>query len=314
MTYEAKIIEDSIAKGVRLTTFSITFPRFILAEFNTHRMLSRNSASSRAIPVMKRVRAVWAAPFIPEAFASNKAGMQAGEEVSPFKAMVAWHLWWLAAKVACMFAWCFAKLEVHKQWANRIIETFAWHQVVCTATDWENFFALRVSKLAQPEIFKIAKMMEELYNASTPKELKEGEWHLPYVLESERRINLSPDALEPDSDAPAVEGMYRPMRYTASARERMAAAVRELVKFSAARCARTSYETHETGKVDQKRDVELYDKLTSSRHMSPHEHPARVGTEEEIAGREYIGNFRAPWIQHRKDIVGEAVAPRETET
>lgn len=308
--YEAKIIEDSIAKGVRLTTFSITFPRFILAEFNTHRMLSRNSASSRAIPVMKRVRAVWAAPFIPEAFASNKAGMQAGEEVSPFKAMLAWHLWWLASKITCMIAWCFAKLEVHKQWANRIIETFAWHQVVVTATDWDNFFALRVSKLAQPEIYKIARMMEQLYDTSTPKELKEGEWHLPYVLPEEREINLMPDEIEFDkSQDKYVWGRMKGLN--AKGEAKVAARVLELVKFSAARCARTSYETHETGKVDQKRDVELYYKLTDSRHMSPHEHPARVGTEEEIAGREYIGNFRAPWIQHRKDIVGEAVAPRE---
>lgn len=298
MTYEAKIIEDSIAKGVRLTTFSVTFPRFILAEFNTHRMLSRNSASSRAIPVMKRVRAVWAAPFIPEAFASNKAGMQAGEEVSPFRAMVAWHLWWLAAKVACVFAWCFAKLEVHKQWANRLIETFAWHQIVVTATDWDNFFALRVSKLAQPEIYKIAKMMEELYNSSTPKELKEGEWHLPYVLSDERAMTHRESWIRGDMEPQNLDKI-------------VTACTAAAVKFSAARCARTSYETHETGKVDQKRDVELYEKLTSSRHMSPHEHPARVGTEEEIAGREYIGNFRAPWIQHRKDIAGEAVAPRE---
>lgn len=310
--YEAKIIEDSIAQGVRLTTFSVTFPRFILAEFNTHRMLSRNSASSRAIPVMKRVRAVWAAPFIPEAFASNKAGMQAGEEVSPFKAMLAWHLWWLAAKFACVIAWCFAKLEVHKQWANRIIETFAWHQVVVTATDWDNFFALRVSKLAQPEIYKIASMMEVLYNTSTPKELKEGDWHLPYVLSGERIINLTYDDFRREQGEPQDIATYPAIiGYTEEGERKVAERKNELVRFSVARCARTSYETHETGKIDQKRDVELYHKLTDSRHMSPHEHPARVGTEEEIAGREYIGNFKAPWFQHRKDIVGEAVAPRE---
>ncbi len=308
--YEAKIIEDSIAQGVRLTTFSVTFPRFILAEFNTHRMLSRNSASSRAIPVLKRVRAVRKAPFIPEAFASNKAGMQAGEEVSPFKAFLAWHLWLLASKLMCIIAWCFAKLEVHKQWANRLIETFAWHQVVVTATDWENFFALRVSKLAQPEIFKIAKMMEEIYVASTPKELKEGEWHLPYVLPEEREVNLGVEHLE---FAPSTEKLLWPKMtgYNAAGKAKVAAWLAALVHFSVSRCARVSYETHEGG-VNQAKDLELYGKLTSSRHMSPHEHPARVGTKEEIAGREFIGNFRAPWIQHRKDIPGEDVAPRES--
>ena len=48
----AKVIADSVCpKGVRMTTMEIEYPRFILAELNTHRMLSKNSASSRAIPV-----------------------------------------------------------------------------------------------------------------------------------------------------------------------------------------------------------------------------------------------------------------------
>jgi hypothetical protein len=55
MGIDCKILADSVAwhGGERLTTFEVTFPRIVLAEFNTHRMLSRNSASSRAIPVEK---------------------------------------------------------------------------------------------------------------------------------------------------------------------------------------------------------------------------------------------------------------------
>lgn len=300
--YEVKIIEDSIARGVRLTTMAVTFPRFILAEFNTHRMLSKNSASSRAIPVHKRIRAVINDPFIPEAFASNKAGMQAGEELKKWKQWVLLANHWFNRWMCLFAAWVASKIGSHKQWANRYTEFHSWHQVVVSATDWENFFALRVSKLAQPEIYKIAKMMEETYKRSTPKELREGEWHLPYVLPEERVVRLSVDEVTDTPDGvqvlPAGEAKIKAWHAT-------------LVQFSTARCARTSYATHETGTVDQVKDIGLYDKLTPSRHLSPHEHPARVGTEEEIAGREFIGNFRAPWIQHRKDIVGEAVAPRE---
>lgn len=80
MGYEAKVLADSVSPaGVRLTTLEVTFPRFILAEVNTHRMLSRSSASSRAIPIEKRIKAVEEDPFVPEAFGRNRKGMQATE-------------------------------------------------------------------------------------------------------------------------------------------------------------------------------------------------------------------------------------------
>ena len=48
----AKVIADSVSpKGIRLVTIECQFPRFILAQVNTHRVFSRNSASSRAIPI-----------------------------------------------------------------------------------------------------------------------------------------------------------------------------------------------------------------------------------------------------------------------
>ena len=291
--YEARVIEDSIAQGVRLTTICATFPRFILAEYNTHRTFSRNSASSRAIPVPKRIRAVIDDPFIPEAFASNKAGMQAGEELPRWKQRVLLSNHWFNRWMCVFAAWVASKIGSHKQWANRYIEFHGWHTVVTTSTEWENFFALRDSSMAQPEIRKIAQMMEAAMNASTPRELKEGEWHLPFVAWDERHAaTFEPCGCDEVRPAELQRNMLG------------------LVKSSTARCARTSYETHEGG-INVKRDFELYDRLTGSRHTSPLEHPARVGTEEEIAGREFIGNFRSPWIQHRKDMPGEAVAPRE---
>src|ERR1044072_4311868 len=79
MAFDAKVLADSRSPaGRRLTTLEATFPRFILAEFNTHRVFSRNSASSRAIPVWKQLRRVLADPYVTMKFASNQPGMQAG--------------------------------------------------------------------------------------------------------------------------------------------------------------------------------------------------------------------------------------------
>lgn len=278
MGYMAKVVEDSIARGVRLTTVEATFPRFILAELNTHRMLSKNSASSRAIPVRKRIEAIRADPFIPESFGRNKAGMQAAEDLGDAEASMAAAAWSEAMKNALAAAETLSELGVHKQLANRVLEPFAFHTAVISGTDWENFFALRISSLAQPEFRKIAEMIEAAMQASTP---VEHVWHLPYVTQD--------DWNELEDDESRIE---------------------TLVKVSTARCARVSYLTHD-GKRDIAADVELHRKLLTSRHMSPFEHVAcSSNTPREPR---YIGNFRSPWFQYRKMLRGEAVAARETE-
>lgn len=268
--YQARIIEDSIADDVRLTTMEVTLPRIVLAEFNTHRVFSRNSASSRAIPVEKRIESVLAHPFIPDAFAANKRGMQAGETLSAIEQAAAADAWMNAMHAAIMNARDLVKVGVHKQWANRLIEPFSWTTIVCTATEWTNFFNLRISKLAQPEIRRAAELMLEAQQASTPKELRPGEWHLPYVT-AEERTSTEPELL---------------------------------VAYSTARCARVSFLARS---VDASLDVTLHDSLLTNRHMSPFEHPAQHYGKP---GRFY-GNFRGPWLQYRKTIEGEAVAPKE---
>jgi thymidylate synthase ThyX len=79
---EAKIIADSLNPvGVRLVTFKLTYPRFILAELNTHRVFSRNSASSRAVPIEKMIERVRANPVVPIHWGKNQPGMQASEQI-----------------------------------------------------------------------------------------------------------------------------------------------------------------------------------------------------------------------------------------
>ena len=55
-------------QGDELITVLATFPRIILAEINTHRMLSKNTSSSRAIPFKKMVESVQNDPFVPIAW------------------------------------------------------------------------------------------------------------------------------------------------------------------------------------------------------------------------------------------------------
>jgi thymidylate synthase ThyX len=293
MGFECRIEADSVSpEGLRLTTFVVTFPRFILAEANTHRMLSRNSASSRAIPVEKRIAAVEADPFVPESFGRNQKGMQAGEALGEDEQEAARYAWMGAAEDAVKGARRLARLGVHKQLANRLLEPFAWHTAVLTATDWQNFFAQRCHEAAQPEFRTAAEMMRDAYRSHAPEALRPGEWHLPFTAEAERRT------------------------YSFDWR---------LV--SVARCARVSYLTQD-GKHDPIADLTLAERLMSARpmHASPLGHVATPdpnypkrravyerwvaenGGEEErwMRGVLYSANLHG-WHPFRHTVPGESV-------
>jgi thymidylate synthase ThyX len=300
--YAATVVGDSIAQGVRLTTLEVTFPRYILAEFNTHRTFSRNSASSRAIPVKTRLQQVRENPFIPE-FTKNKSGMQGDGLLAESADRHAASYWVGASKMAAEFAENLTTVEVHKQQANRVLEPYVWHTAVVTATDWDNFFALRLHPDAAPEIQRTAAAMKAAMDASTPKKLEVGEWHVPYVEQSEMGYGHHND---PDI---------------------------QIVAISVARCAAVSYERQHTQKSLEEY-VARHDALKASGHWSPFEHQARVASPQEVQKYAYfkleagnvvvspdgktfvtdgrltpvcIGNFQVPWLQYRKTIPGEAV-------
>lgn len=146
MAYSVTVIADSMSPhGVRLTTIEATFPRFILAEVNTHRMLTKSSASSRAIPVEKRIRMLEEDMFVPAAFSKNQKGMQASENISGEDSDRARKIWMRAAELAVVCAKELAAIGVHKQHANRLLEPFVWHTTLITGTEWSNHEALRCS-------------------------------------------------------------------------------------------------------------------------------------------------------------------------
>lgn len=278
MSYAVRIIADSLScwGPFRITSFEVTFPRIVLAELNTHCMLSRNSASSRAIPVAKRVSAVLEDPFtpknpfvsdgtenqfdfVPEAFGTNQKGMQPGEALQGDDDLRARAIWLAARDHSAHAASALAGIGVHKQYANRLVEPYAWHTAVVTATELDNFFRQRVNPMAQGELCRAAEMMLEEREKSDPRVLSESEWHLPYV-DPDEQFNLE------------VKGMSS----------------EELQKVSVARCARVSYLT-QNGVRDPLEDIRMHDdKLLAPGHMSPLEHVARPMSQFELnATRSY---------------------------
>jgi thymidylate synthase ThyX len=155
----------------------LRYPRFIHSEFMTHRAFSRNASSSRAIPVERLMADVENDPAMPIHWGSNKPGMQAGDELDSKAKQNAKCVWEVAREQTIIQARKMAAIGAHKQIVNRILEPFAHINVLVTATEWDNFFALRDHPDAQPEIQALAKVMREARDESVP---VEDDMHSPY--------------------------------------------------------------------------------------------------------------------------------------
>lgn len=262
-----KMIEDSIAtNGKQITTLQLQYQRFIHAEFMTHRVFSRNASSSRAIPVDKIIAQVLDNPAMPVHWGANVPGMQANEQLGEKAISIAKQIWIDASIDAVRHARALMSLGLHKQVANRILEPWQFINVVVTATEWDNFFELRTHKDAQPEFQVLATEMKRVMDTSQPKVVHVGEWHLPYVSEQERQLNYS---------------------------------IEDLIKMSAARCARVSYLRHDKTHPNVDDDITLYDKLITSKpaHASPIEHQATPFSEADYVSNNFVG-----WEQFRAKI------------
>ena len=311
----AKIMCDSVSQaGNRLTTFELSYPRIVHAEFMTHRMFSRNAASSRAIPFTKMVEQLGAMPV---RFGQANSGMQDkgvehnvpvylyDEDYSYIDA------WKIAQHNAEEVASAFNKAGFHKQVMNRLLEPFQFIKVVVTATEWANFFWLRDDGPADPTIAELARCMRAAYDSSVPLELLEGEYHLPYVnrSRSSRFDNLIYSIEDGDSEIELT--------------------VEDAIIVSGARCAAVSFRKTD---YDLEKSKQVYDRLVGDdhKHGSALEHQAKVmmkidhgdgffdpenvptnpNTWEDGVSHVdrdhnlWSGNF-VGWIQNRKLIPGE---------
>lgn len=282
----AKIVADSVSPdGIRLLTMQLVYPRFIHSEFMTHRVFSRNAASSRAIPVKKMMEQVEKNPAMPVWWGKNQSGMQAREELDYWepreerffdghrtdRMMVysprdeAKFAWLEAARDAVKNAKRLEALGAHKQIVNRILEPWQWMETIVTGTEWTNFYNLRRHPDAQPEIKTLADTMWDVTQQSNPVVLALGDWHLPYV----------------DLASYLFGGG-------------LASTVEEMKKWSVARCARVSYLNHDKSEPNPEKDVSLHDQLLSSGHFSPFEHQATP------SGADWA-NFRG-WKSYRTEL------------
>lgn len=290
----ATVIADSVSpEGKRMTTMEIEYPRFILAELNTHRMLSKNSASSRAIPVKAMHEHILQNTAQPVSWGVNRPGMQAKEYLDVADTMEAMMLWEQARDNALEISAALADLQLHKQIANRITEPWMMMKTVISGTEWTNFFWLRAHADAQPEIQVLAQKMRDAYVGSTPVKLHPGDWHLPYVRSERNSVNR--------------------LVYLDNADEIMTLCDARIV--SASCCAQVSYRKNDDS-LDKANKI--FSQLIESvpAHASPIEHQAtpmtpnmgftELGVTHQTRNMEYwSGNLRG-WIQFRKLIPQEA--------
>lgn len=309
------VVADSVSAitGKRITTFEIDYPRFVHSEILTHRLFSRNAASSRAIPVSAMLDLVKTKPAMPIHWGANQPGMQAKEECNALVTIedLVEHdtpsdvelfelhnvevgregAWQEAANAACLFALHFSEAGYHKQIVNRLLEPFQMMKTVVTATEWDNFFHLRLHPDAQPEIAELARVMYEALQQSSPVVLHPGEWHVPYVnfdvISRGYFISLG----QSDSQQWLTED--------------------EATKISASCCAQVSYRKSDDS---LEKALTVYDRLVNSKpvHASPFEHqstPMPQDVDFDTTGVTAFhntlgfmsGNFSG-WLQHRQLI------------
>lgn len=243
MKIGVKVVLDSInTKKDRITTMVCRMPRFILAEFLTHRLFSRNSASSRAIPSRIMLKKVKETPFVPIAWQKTHKGMQGKEYIEGTKERIVVTIWKLVSRVAVFTANLLEKIGVTKQLTNRLLEPFLFHDVLVTFTDFSNFEKQRFHKDAEIHIYELARCMKIALELSKPTLLQQGEWHLPFTTDLDNSYTLL-----------------------------------DKIKISTSRCARSSYGNFE-GNTDARKDVKLHNDLVMSepKHLSPTEHQGQA--------------------------------------
>lgn len=278
----ARVIDDCITEdGHRLTTFEATCWRPVLAEQNTHCVLSRNSASSRAIPVAKMLDRYDTDFAEPLAWPSEIPGMQGGPPLEGDDLKAAQKLWedlrWFASDKIRNYVNSHPNLRLHKSMLNRWLEPGLWQTQIISATQWDGYFWQRCHKDAEPHIRAMAEAMRDARDASTPRLLHPGEWHLPYWAENGGHESDWGDAIE-------LAFQFGVDNNVATLKE----ATQEVAKrCSVARCARVSYLT-QNGVRDLREDLDLYARLTSNRvgsenppHASPLEHVATPWAENQ---------------------------------
>ena len=322
----ATVVADSInPQGDRLTSLLITFPRILLSEINTHRMLSKNTSSSRAIPFHKMVEAVHNNPFIPIAWQKEHTGMQGYEYLVNEEDIEYAIGTWLHQKDRAIED---AKIlnsgaNVTKQLCNRLLEPFMWTTMLITGSKegWDNFFNLRCPQyeinihqiktgegvfFEKTKVFKSKKDIEK-EGIDMIKKYSDFEW-LSKFNKGQAEIHMMAlaekiyDAVNESTPKQLQAGEWHiPFEYKMDLLETYklidpySNPIPTRVKISTAMAAHTSY-TIVGGEAVKSYEkwIELHDKLIAQDppHSSPLEHCARAMSEVEYTASKSTGYTR----------------------
>jgi thymidylate synthase ThyX len=335
----AEINKDSISpRGERITTWILTYPHIIHSEIMTHRLFSRNSSSSRAVPYEKLRDIVKKYPFLPNAYQKKHKGMQGKEYLNELDTENAEYEWLNARDYTVTKADILNDIKVTKQLSNRLLEPFTWKTVLVTATHFDNFFNLRCPKYIQeyyatPESLEISNIyfkskkdfisFSEKRNLWIPeteegwRDLNQGqaEIHLMELAEKmwDKYNESIPIELDfgqwhiPFSDDLNLERLRTEIPLGQTYKNFY---IEFSIKIATSRCARISYTTIEESKESHyKKDIELHNRLLNEMHMSPFEHCARVLTKDEyenIGKKIYKGGkyiFEKGWVDNFKGFM-----------
>lgn len=301
----AEVVAHSVSpEGKEIITYSLKYGLIVHSEKLRHRLFSNSVKSNRAVSSKQIRKEVLEDPYVPVKFGGEQRGMVSSEEYEFTHAKLCRALWRASRYPAVGAHWMLCKLGLHKEVANRILNPWQWVRCTTTFTEGANFYDLRLHKDAQKDIKVLAEVMEKAHKESTPIRLLPGEWHVPYVT---RVVNDDDEVSYLDNDGKRLT--------TQQAKEA-----------SAARCARSSYDTHDGSKalyekplVKGRDDKTLFQDLITSKptHGSPAEHQATpmeipevscqggvIFCEEGVthidsSGSYWSGNFKG-WIQHRQ--------------
>lgn len=229
----------NVETGTVFRTFLVRFPKILLAELNTHRMLVRNCGSSRAIPTKTFIKNIAKDPYIPM-FTALRAGMTGAKlDKDDWRLKAANMLWATSRFCSVTVSKVYHKLGIHKQNANRVLEPYTYVDLVLSGTEWDNLLHLRCAEDAQPDFKVIADKIKQLIQTDNPSLLRPGEWHIPFMDDFYQLLSLDDN-----------------------------------IKVAIARIARVSYMRHGSTDIELQKDIKLATDLVGSGHLSPLEHVA----------------------------------------
>lgn len=293
------VVADSIHNGIRMTTFEAVYPRFIHSEVMTHRMLSKNAASSRAIPVKTMCDTIRKLPATPVFWGENQPGMSAVKELDEPALTRAKQIWTASMEDALSRVEKLSSTSVnlHKQISNRISEPWQMMKTVISGTEWANLLWLRNHHAAQPEFHELAACIDKAFIASTPRQISLGQWHMPYV--EQKQDSTSQEFFDVDGNSLSVD---------------------DALIISVSACAQVSYRKNDLS-LEKAKDLAQKLQAGNRTHASPFEHQAKPIEEQYVEfagdwdegithfdryGDYWSGNLRG-WVQHRQLIPDHSV-------